>query len=160
MNEQVQQLALRIRNELTEVERIIHRVEEGWLRAQQSEDDYYLDGVAMNLHGFYGGLERVFERITGVLDGVRPTGQNWHQVLLKQMTEEIPGVRPAVISMASHEKLNEYRAFRHLARNIYTFNLDPAKVKHLVVHASLHFVHIKAELLAFADFLEQQALES
>jgi len=157
MNEQVQQLALRIRNELMEVERVLRRIEEGWHRAQRSADDYYLDGVALNLHGFYGGLERVFERIAGVVDGERPAGENWHQVLLRRMAEDVPGVRPAVISQTTHEQLDEYRAFRHIARNIYTFNLDPAKVEHLVVQASVCFVHAQAELLAFADFLEQQA---
>ena len=26
---------------------------EGWERARRSDDDYYLDRVALNLHGFY-----------------------------------------------------------------------------------------------------------
>ncbi|MCX5643956.1 MAG: hypothetical protein NTZ17_04625 [Phycisphaerae bacterium] len=79
---------------------VLRCVEEGWQRARLSADDYYLDAVALNLHGFYGGLERIFERIATVVDGARPSGEHWHQALLRQMAEEMPGVRPAVISEA------------------------------------------------------------
>ncbi len=52
MNDPVRQLAARIRREMKDVERVLRRMEEGWKRAQRSSDDYYLDGVALNLHGF------------------------------------------------------------------------------------------------------------
>jgi hypothetical protein len=58
----------------------------------------YLDSVALNLHGFYAGLERLFEMIVGVVDGQMPRGENWHQILLEQVATETPSVRPAVIS--------------------------------------------------------------
>lgn len=32
-------------------------MEEGWLRADRTGDDYYLDGVILNLHGFYTGFD-------------------------------------------------------------------------------------------------------
>jgi len=151
------QLAVSIRNELVEVQRVLGRVEEGWRRAKSSSDDYYLDAVALNLHGFYGGLERIFERIAGVVDGVRPSGEHWHQALLRQMAEEMPGMRPAVISQAPTKSLDPYRGFRHVARNVYTFHLDAVRLEHLATGASLCFDIAQAELLAFADFLEQQA---
>jgi hypothetical protein len=37
---------------------VVDRAQEGWHRASTSSDDLYLDGVALNLHGFYAGLER------------------------------------------------------------------------------------------------------
>jgi len=58
VNDQLLQLSERIRNELAELQRVLRRAEEGWKRAQQSAADYYLDGVTLNLHGFYNGLER------------------------------------------------------------------------------------------------------
>ena len=157
MNERLQQLAMSIRNELVEVQRVLGRIEEGWRRARLSTDDYYLDAVALNLHGFYGGLERIFERIATVVDGARPSGEHWHQALLRQMAEEMPGVRPAVISEATHELLDPYRGFRHVARNVYTFHLDPSRLERLVARAAACFDSVRPELLAFADFLEQQA---
>lgn len=152
----LRQLAVRIRSELKDVARVLQRVEEGWERARRSSDDYYLDGVALNLHGFYGGLERLFERIAVLVDDARPAGPDWHQTLLSQMAQEIRGVRPAVISESTRAQLDAYRSFRHVARNIYTFNLDPAKLKDLVAQAPGCFTQVQTELLAFADFLEQQ----
>lgn len=160
MSDPLRQLAARIRSELKDVERILGRMEEGWKRAQCSSDDYYLDGVALNLHGFYGGVERLFERIAVLVDDTKPIGQNWHQLLLEQMAQEIPGVRPAVISKSIHVKLETYRSFRHIARNIYTFNIDPAKLEHLVAGAAAAFPQLRAELLAFADLLDRQATAS
>jgi len=151
------QLAVSIRNELLEVQRVRGRVEEGWRRAKSSSDDYYLDAVALNLHGFYGGLERVFERIASVVDGAKPSGEHWHQALLRQRAEEMPGVRPAVVSEATQGLLDPYRGFRHVARNVYTFHLNPARLEHLATGVAPCFDSVQAELLAFADFLEQQA---
>ena len=140
------------------LERLVQRAQEGWRRAQQSSDDFYVDSVALNLHGLYGGLERLFTLIAGSVEGTRPVGANWHQLVLQQMAAEVLGVRPAVISPATYEALDEYRAFRHLVRNVYTFHLDPAKVGRLVQQAPALLGQASRELLAFADFLEQRSL--
>ncbi len=57
--EELRFLASRIRQELDEIQRILARVKEGWARATRSNDEYYLDGVALNLHSFYSGMERI-----------------------------------------------------------------------------------------------------
>jgi hypothetical protein len=157
VNDPLRPLRVRIRTELVELERVLRRVEEGWQRAQHAVDDDYLDSVALNLHGFYSGLERIFERIAVVVDGSKPTGENWHQALLEQMTTEVFGVRPAVISDVTREPLDAYRGFRHVVRNVYTCNFDPAKVGKLVVDAPKLLSQVQAELLAFTEFLEEQA---
>ncbi len=51
-------------------------------------------------------------------------------------------------------ELNEFKGFRHVVRNVYTFKFDPAKIEKLVNQAPNVFFSIKQELLAFADFLE------
>jgi len=84
-------------------------------------------------------------------------GANWHQTLLRQMAVEIPRVRPAVISSGSYELLDEYRGFRHVVRNVYTFHFDPARIKRLVEQAPVVFNRVRPELVAFADFLREQA---
>jgi len=154
---QLHQLAERIRDELAELEQVQQRIEAGWHRVQSSNDDYYLDGVALNLHGFYSGLERIFELIVTRVDSTKPTGENWHQALLVQMTTEAPGVRPAVISTLTHSQLDEYRGFRHIVRNVYTFKFDPAKIEKLVMNVQVTLAQVRAELLAFAEFLEQRS---
>jgi hypothetical protein len=44
------------------------------------------------------------------------------------MTTEILPLRPAVISDETREALDEYRGFRHVVHNVYTFKFDPLKV--------------------------------
>lgn len=156
MSEALARLAKRIRKELDDLEKVLQRIEEGWDRFQRSTDDYYLDGVALNIHGFYSGLERVFELIVTKVDGKKPGGGNWHQVLLRQMTDDIPSIRPAVISNISYKQLDEYRGFRHVVRNVYTYEFNPEKVKKLVEQAPVVYSRVHAELLAFADFLDKQ----
>lgn len=154
MSRRTSQLAARIRSELVELERVAARIMEGWQRSQRSADDYYLDSVAFNLHGFYSGLERIFEMVAQVVDQNKPTGENWHQALLQQMASEAPPLRPAVISTAVCKELDPYRGFRHVVRNVYAYNFDAAKVRRLVDDLPRLLPQINAELNAFARFLE------
>jgi hypothetical protein len=155
MNMRLKNIADRIRSELNEIELLVSRVEQAWQRGLNSGDDYYLDSVALNLHGIYSGIERIFEIIATNIDANKPSGENWHQQLLNQMTDEIPSVRPAVISTELCAQLNEFRGFRHVVRNVYTFKFDPNKIENLVDQVPSVFFDIKRELSAFADFLEE-----
>jgi len=154
MNVRLKNIADRIRSEIMEIELLVSRVEGAWQHGLSSEDDYYLDSVALNLHGVYSGIERVFEIIATNIDANKPSGENWHQQLLNQMADETPSVRPAVISTEICAQLNEFRGFRHVVRNVYTFKFDPIKIEKLVDQAPSVFFSVKQELLAFADFLE------
>ncbi len=153
----LQILAERIRGNLEELYPVVQRISEGWQRAKTSGDDYYLDGVALNLHGFYSGLERIFELIAEVVDGFIPQGENWHQKLLQQMSVGISSIRPAIISENVFTRLNEYRGFRHVVRNVYTYRFDPARIEKLVDEAPDLFSRVKSELLAFADLIDQNS---
>jgi len=49
--------------------------------------------------------------------------------------------------------LDEFRRFRHLVRNVYTVNLVPDRMVGLVSALSELWPRLRAELLAFADFM-------
>lgn len=116
-----------------------------------------MESVALNLHGFYSGLERLFELIARHVDRALPAGEGWHHDLLQQMTKEIAERRPAVMSPESASMLDEFRRFRHLVRNVYTFNLVPQKMEPLIAALPGLWNQVNAELVAFADFLEELA---
>ena len=59
----IQELVERIHLELEEIPFVLARMNEGWERARRSSDDYYLEGMALTLHGFYMGIERILELI-------------------------------------------------------------------------------------------------
>jgi hypothetical protein len=149
-------LAERIRLELVDIERVLKRISDILEQARHSNDDYYLDATALNLHGFYSGTERVLTLIAETVEGSIPNGDSWHLLLLQQMAEEIPNVRPAVISEDTFGRLDEYRRFRHVVRNVYTYNLDPTKLEKLVSAAPAVFAQFQDEVLTFALFLEEK----
>ena len=53
---------------------------------------------------------RIRQEISDVVDQAKPTGANWHQELLRQMTIEIPGIRPAVLSEENKIRLMNFVA--------------------------------------------------
>jgi hypothetical protein len=148
-------LSNRIQLELVDIEQAILRSQAGWQQYQSSGDDLYLDSVALNLHSFYNGLERLFEAIATTIDNHLPGSSNWHKALLEQMVTEVPNVRPAVISDSTLILLDDYRRFRHLVRNIYGYHLDPAQMKGLLDNAPVVLTQTQQELLDFASWLIQ-----
>ena len=146
-------LASRIEIELTELESVIERTERQFSKAKSSGDEDYLDGAALNLHSFYAGIERIFEVIAREIDKSMPTGPEWHRNLLIQMSAEISNTRPAVIDRSTRNCLDEYRGFRHLVRNIYTFNLRPSRVEELVTDLRPCYATVAGDMRAFCQFL-------
>jgi hypothetical protein len=115
VNIRYQELASRIRGELSDLDRVVQRAQSAWPHVLNMADNQaYLDSVALNLHGFYSGLERLFELTLCHVDGVTSTGDAWHRDLLQRMAREAPELRPAVVSADTARALDEYRRFRHL----------------------------------------------
>jgi hypothetical protein len=147
-------LSGRIRSELADLERVVGRGLREFDKAQQSGDDEWLDAVALNLHNYYAGAEGIFEEIAREVDGAIPAGPEWHRSLLWQMAAELPGLRPPVIGRATRDCLDEYRSFRHVVRNVYTFNLRPARVRELILGLRSCYDVLTEDMIAFCSFLE------
>jgi hypothetical protein len=149
-------LASRILNEIDELGLIATKVERAWKAASANNDEFYYDSVALNIHSFYSGLERVFEKVASAVDGSVPQGANWHQELLNQMALEIANIRPAVISEKTREQLDSYRGFRHVIRNVYTYNISPNKMKPLAKGIRTVFKQVEKELKVFGRFIQSK----
>ncbi len=145
----------RIRQALLDVRHIVERAEALLAKARLSHDDDYMDGIALNLHSFYAGIEDIFEDIARTLDGAVPGGPNWHQELLQQMSAEIVEVRPPAIQVKTRYCLDEYRGFRHLVRNLYTFNLRPSRIAELCDGLRSCFDAVCGDLDAFTRRLHE-----
>jgi hypothetical protein len=152
-------LRTRIQQELADLDRVVARVQRAMRATQQrpEDQDLYLDSVALNLHDFYAGLERIFRQIAVTVDGSLPTGNHWHQKLLQQMQAELPQVRPPVLSQTTIIALDEFLRFRHVLRNIYAFQFDLERLTRLVNQLHPLWQRVQAELLLFVAFLEQVA---
>jgi hypothetical protein len=79
------------------------------------------------LQSGYTSLEAALERILEILGEEKPTGANYHSDLLRRVSREIEGSRPAILSGSLAEAVDEARRFRHVARRAYdSFRLDGA----------------------------------
>lgn len=152
-------LAQRFLDGIYDLEREVARAQETWHAAMRetAHQDVYINSVALNLHSFYSGLERLLELAAMRLDGELPTGEAWHQELLQLASRENAGIRPPIISAETAQRLDAFRRFRHLIRNIYTSRLDPGKMRDLLDELPPLWRHLKPELESFVEFLEQLA---
>jgi len=152
-------LQSRILSELDELDRTAAAVQRHWknrLSAGQDQDAY-INSVALNLHSFYSGLERMFELIAVEIDGGKLSGGDWHVELLRQMTLDLPGIRPAVMSKPSAEQLDELRRFRHRVRNIYAATLAPQRMSAVVETLPELWRDVRQQLEAFAAYLDEMS---
>lgn len=145
----------RIRQQQTDLEFVVSRAELLLKKAEQSCDDGYLDGAALNLHGFYSGVENVFEDIARHVDGDVPKDSDWHKKILMQLSAEIPQVRPPVISQETRFCLEEYRSFRHIVRNVYTFRFRFSRIRELAADVRACYNAVFSDLEKFAEFLSE-----
>lgn len=114
--------------------------------------------AAVALHGWYTGLETLFERIARELDLSVPKGERWHRELLSQMSAEVPGLRPAVIDAETVSKLAFLLAFRHFFRHAYAVTFDAEHLTREVSRLLAVEPIVSAALDGFADFLKATML--
>lgn len=151
--------ATRIRDEIQHLDAVARRALAAWPLTEESSPSAgaHLDSVALHLHGLYGGIERLLELIARHVDGTTPTGEAWHRDLLEQMARELPAVRPAVFSAERAAALDDLRRFRHLVRHVYATQLDRERMTPLLEALPTLWREVRADLLAFADFLDDLA---
>ncbi len=147
-----------IRREAIELERLADTCVKRYARRNefvaQGTEDILADSLATCLHSFYTGIEHILEIIVRQIDQSRNMGPEWHRELLYAASVEKPGLRPAVISDTSFACLEQFRAFRHLFRHLYTHRIDPERIFYLMRDLDTAWNSIKTDLESFVDFLE------
>ena len=143
-----------ITHELDAIESIRTSVESTFeTMPTDDQQSVYHESLALKLHNFYTGYERLFALIAVDVNGGVPRSPDWHRRLLKSMSLEIPGIRPAVISKHTEPNLQEYLSFRHLVRNIYGFELNFDRMKRLIEELPEVVKVIDQEINTFLGFL-------
>ena len=156
MNKSYLTLISRIEKELSELDKILKKINRGWEKVKDTGDELYIDSVALNLHDYYACLERIFKLIASEIDESLPRGESWHEELLKQMETEIKNTRPPALKTETTNQLDEYRGFRHVVRNVYTFNLSRERIKPLVQNLPKLNQKLREDVESFLSFLEEQ----
>jgi hypothetical protein len=101
------------------------------------------------LHHGYGAIESALERVARSIEGSLPAGRDWHVALLENMSLDIEGIRPRVLSEESLGLLRGLLAFRHFFRHAYAISLEAPRLEAL-----------RGEVLALRAPLDQDSLLS
>ena len=145
----------KILTECRNLDKVILKANETLLLMENRENDIYFESLisalTLYLENFYMGVERIFVLITKEVDKTQPSGESWHIQLLKQMLLDITPIRSAVISEESYEMLNEFRGFRHVAKSLYAYDLEPQRVIELSRKLSPCYDRLKSDIQVFLN---------
>lgn len=146
-----------LQQDLSDLDRLVNATQKVLKKFQATEDEDYLGSVALNLHSYYTGVERLLEDIARSFDEPLPEGADWHRRLLRQMSAELPDIRPAVLSVTTRQQLDEYRGFRHVIRNIYSFELRSDRIQALASQLGPMHHQLRHDLDQFCEVLRSLA---
>jgi hypothetical protein len=116
----------------------------------------FYENLALKLHNFYNGCEKILRLVAVELNGGLPAGSDWHKRLLERMGQARTG-RPAVLSAETATHLREFLGFRHIVRNLYGFELDLQRVATLAAQYPPTWTAVKQDILGFVGWLRMMA---
>lgn len=147
-------LATEIREEVRSLERSVADMADARAAAGDAPSRVTLWACGGTLHAFYTGIEKILEVIAAATNGTPTAGPAWRRRLLKRLSTDAPGVRPAVLAPQTAALLDDYLAFRHRYRNLYLFDLRWEPIRDLLDRAPTVWPLVSRDLPAFADALE------
>jgi hypothetical protein len=121
-----------LRAELQADLQLLLKLEEKWQLINQKikgiqPDEFDYVALAYSIVSLYSVMENYFLRVAKCFENeLGPS--SWHRDLVRRMSLEIEGIRPAVLDTSDVSIIDELRAFRHVFRHIYQTELDPEKV--------------------------------
>jgi hypothetical protein len=125
------------------------------LDLQSTEISVYDRGaIGYLLHNFYNGCENMFRRIAAFFENDIGT-DTWHADLLRRMKLNIEGYRPAVIDDELYRLLQDFRGFRHVFRNAYSFELDWERERLVALRFETTLSLVREQVVAFLDGLDE-----
>lgn len=126
------ELARKMRWEATQLAEVSSRLLSEWRRYLETQDDAYVDAVALNLQAYYTGVEKLISSVVRAAGQPLPEGPSWRAELLSMASRDALCLPGPVIPSEQAQALDELRAFRHVVRSVYSFNINPLKVAALV----------------------------
>ncbi len=115
---------------------------------------YDRGAIGYLLHNFYSGCENMFRRIAAFFENDIGT-DTWHADLLRRMKLNVEGYRPAVIDDELYRLLQDFRGFRHVFRNAYSFELDWERERLVALRFETTLSLVREQVAAFLDGLDE-----
>jgi len=143
-----------VTDEIRTLERLVGQMDQLLVTRADPPTWIELHAMASLLHGFYTGVESIFERIVIHLGEGMPKGEFWHRDLLEQVAVEYKKLRPAVIDEQLQTTLKSYLDFRHFFRHAYGVNLEWIKLRPLAEGLKKTFDTLQRQLIEFFDKIQ------
>ena len=118
--------------------------------------ELFYENLALKLHSFYTGCERIFSLVATELNGGLPSGSDWHKRLLDRMSTERAS-RIAVVKPTTAKLLKEFLGFRHVIRSLYGFELDPERIQRLIENYPTVWANAETDIVEFVVWLQDLA---
>ncbi|MEA5536995.1 nucleotidyltransferase domain-containing protein [Crocosphaera sp. XPORK-15E] len=125
-------------------------------QAQTVPEAFVTPTLASYIVDVYTGCEHMSERVAVTLDGGLPTGQNWHEQLLRQMADPGNHNRPPLWQGSLLLELDEYPKFSHLVRHNYQVKLKAKSVLVLAKKLIETAPKVREAIKQFNQWLENQ----
>jgi hypothetical protein len=156
-------VAMRIKEELENIKGLLKELSDKGLSGSKKNirssllqgDTFLLRAVGSILHDFYVAVENIFETVAREIDESIPVDEKWHRKVLLQMTLDITDVRSSLITKGTAAKLDEFRAFRHVFRNVYGFNLSAERMVELLSKLPQTVDCLEREIYVFVEDMKQ-----
>ena len=154
----------RVREELNNIRRLEDELVQGGFLPEDARqavpslaarDSLALRSIGSVVHDFYNSAENLFKVIARDIDDSLPTHMDWHRSLLTQMSMPLNTRRPRVLRDETVDALDEFRAFRHVFRNVYGFALDPDLLHLLLRRFRLAIDMLVRDIDEFMDAIER-----
>lgn len=95
----------------------------------QPDDEIQLESAAYQLHNLYNAVEDLFQLVAAHFENQLEGAGRWHTELLRRMSQDVEGVRPALLSDETYVLLNGLRSFRHFFRHAYAAPIEYAQLQ-------------------------------
>lgn len=117
-----------IQAQIVLVDRILNLIDER-ATGLTADDPIRLESVAYQIHNLYNAIEDLLKLVAAHFENQITDTAHWHTALLRRMTQEVTGIRPALLSEECYIILNSLRGFRHFFRHAYGVPIDYAQLK-------------------------------
>ncbi len=130
-----------------EIERIFHRIDD---RAGLDTPSG-VESLAYQLHNLYSAFEELLEIVARAFENHIAGAGTYHIELLRRMSVEVEGVRPAFVPEDLLPALDRLRSFLHFFRHAYGQEIDRRRMKPLIEDADLVRLRYPQMISSFLD---------
>ncbi len=130
------------------------------LQEVQPDDPVRLESIAYQLHNLYNAIEDLLKLVAAHFENHIADAARWHTELLYRMSQDIAGIRPALLSSESYRLLNGLRGFRHFFRHAYNVPIDFEELNFNIKRAQQLYPYLTQDVNRFLKKITDESADT